>query len=190
MAFSSSTATDRISSSLPCIVHTCGSFLRPSLLSVHSTLMPRNGSPNNVSFLYSENDGISAFHSVQSAIRANLISIASGEPSVPDVHDPPARLIPQPHIQKIRISPGCQFAGSLLRFQATFNISTSEPTQCDTDNALLCMITDEIFSLLIPCFDVADTTCREDSGVWPYDQSHSGPVSPLSDTPPYGCGLS
>jgi hypothetical protein len=163
MNFNLSTATAQISPFLPGIAHTCGSFLHPILLCRHSNPLPRNGCPNKVSSSNAGTGETIASHSALSIVQASPISTASAVSSTPDEHDPPVRSFQQLRIPKNRISPECQTADSPLSSQSKCGIGTSEPRLRDTDNAISCVITYEICSLLPPCFDVAGTTRRKDS---------------------------
>jgi hypothetical protein len=158
-----STATAQTSPSLPGIAHTCGSSLHPSLLCRHSILWPRNDCPNKVSSSNAETGGTIASHSALSVDQASRISIASAVPSKLDEHDPPVCLVQRPRIPKNRISRGCLSADFLSPAPSKFDIDTSEPKPRDTDNAISCVITYGICSLLPPCFDVGGTTRRKDS---------------------------
>ena len=163
MNFSLSMATAQTSPSLLDIAHTCESFLHPSPLCPHSIPSPRNDCPNRASSSNAETDGTIASHSALSAFQASPISTASAVPSTPDEHDPPVRSFQQLRIPKNRISPECQTADSPLSSRSKCGIGTSEPRLHDTDNAISCVITYEICSLLPPCFDLVGTTRRKDS---------------------------
>jgi hypothetical protein len=163
MNFSLSTATAQASPYFPSIVHTCGSSLHPNLLCQHNNLWPRNGYSNTASSSNVETGGTIASRSALSVGQAGRISIASAVPSKLDEHDPPVRLVQLLRIPKNRISRGCLSVDSLSHAPSKFDIDTSEPKPRGTDNAISCVITYGICSLLPPCFDVGDTTRRKDS---------------------------
>jgi hypothetical protein len=136
--------------SFPGSGHTCVSCPHPTLLCPHSGPWTRSDSPNRAFSSNAETSGISASRSGPSTAPITQISILSAESSQPSAHDPAARSIPQLRSSQNRILSGSQLPSPLSHSQSIIETGTLEPRLLGTDNAISCVITCEICSLLPP----------------------------------------
>ena len=136
--------------SFPGSGHTCVSCPHPSPLYLHNTPWTRNDCPSKPAFVDAETAGKSASSSGLLTAPSKWISQAWVEPSLSDEHAQAERSVPPLHNWKTRISHECWLHNAPLSRRSISGSGIWEPIQCDTDNAISCVITYGICSLLPP----------------------------------------
>lgn len=136
--------------SFPGSGHTYVSYPHPNQPYRRNTLLPRNGCPSIPASLDAGTAEISVSNSDLSNGPSKWILQSSGVLSRSDAHATAAHSVPRPRNRKIRISHEYLFRWILLSHRSTPDTDTSEPTQCDTDNAISNVITYGICSLHPP----------------------------------------
>jgi len=146
----STEAAPLISLSFPDNAHTCVSFQHPDQRYLHNTPWPKNDSPSIDASLDYGTDEIRAWPFGPLIAPSMWTRQVWVESSPPDARGPVARSVPQLRTWKNRRSHECCFDSILGSLRSIPGTDTWEPRQYDTDNAISCVITFEICSLLPP----------------------------------------
>ena len=167
--------------------HTFVSCPHPSQPCPRNIPWPKNDCPGRAFSSNAETDETAASMPAPSNAPANPIGQPSAVPSLPDAHDPAERSAPPPRTRQTRISPQYRWPPLLSAPRSKSETGTSAPIQHDTDNAIACVITCEICSLLPPYA----SWLRQQLGVriavsGLVGHSHPGPAQPAPMSPPVG----
>lgn len=167
-----------VAPSFPGSGHTYVSCPHPSQLYLHNILLPKNGYPNRASFSNAETSEIASSMFDLLGAPSNLISTISAGSVQPNAHDQVEHSTPQ-----LRTLYNYRWLVLLILLlllppHAKHENGTLAPKQCDTDNAIQCVITYENgCSLFTPFISMLRQQLVERIAVSGFiSQTHTGPA--------------